>query len=282
MYCSKCGTQNPENAKVCLSCSQPLPLLSDAPQPGTKTSVLAIWSFVLAIIGLFTFMLTALPALICGIIGLVKISKSKGQLRGTGLAVTGIVIPIIFAIFLPIFMVMLAIMIPAISTGRQVAQQMICAENLSIIGKAIVTYTSKHNDIYPPADSWCDVLIRDCNVSPKRFCCPTDGKVAGRSSYAFNINLSGKKTSQAPPDVVLLYETNLAVNPTGGPEILSTQKHHVLLFSTDTTSTVNPANEPKIHSAQAPDRIGCNVLFANSRVKFVKTKELSTLRWTLE
>jgi hypothetical protein len=57
MYCPKCGTQNPEDAKVCLSCSQPLSALSQAPQTGAKTSALAIWSFVLALIGLYNLLL---------------------------------------------------------------------------------------------------------------------------------------------------------------------------------------------------------------------------------
>jgi prepilin-type processing-associated H-X9-DG protein len=54
---------------------------------------------------------------------------------------------------------------------------------------------------------------------------------------------------------VLLFETNPAVNPVGGAEILNTENHQ---------------------------RDGCNILFADGHAKFVKTSDLSTLRWTTE
>jgi len=253
MYCPKCGSQNSEGAKVCRSCSKPLPVLSDISQAGVKTSALAIWSFVLALIGLFTLMITALPALICGIIGLVKIGKSKGQLKGTGLAVAGITVPVVFIFF--ILPMLLAILMPALGKTRQLAQRIMCSTNLSGLGKAIVVYTNDYNDAYPSTDGWCDVLIEDCDVTPEQFCCPSSDAKVGKSSYAININVAGKKVSEVSPDTVLLFETNPAVNPAGGPEILSTDNHQ---------------------------RDGCNVLFADGHVKFVKTPELSALRWTSE
>jgi prepilin-type processing-associated H-X9-DG protein len=255
MHCPKCGTQNPENAKVCLSCSQALPVLPDVPQTGAKTSALAIWSFVLAMIGLFTFMLTALPALICGIVGLVKISKSNGRLKGTGLAVTGIAIPVASIVVVPIVMILLAILMPALGKVRCEAQRIMCGANLSSLGTTVTVYAEDHNDMYPPADNWCALLIADGNESPAEFICPGSDAVKGKSSYAININVAGKKVSEVPPDVVLLFETNSGINPAGGPEILSTENHQ---------------------------RDGCNILFADGRVKFIKSEELGILRWTSE
>jgi prepilin-type processing-associated H-X9-DG protein len=217
---------------------------------GRKTHILKDFS---AKIGLFTFMLTALPALICGIVSLVKISKSNGRLKGTGFAVTGIVLPSVSLVF--ILPMMLAILMPALGKTRQLSQRIICGTNLSIISKAVMDYTANHNDTYLPADKWCDVLIRDCNVNPKQFRCPADGKIEGKSNYALNINVAGKKIPEVPPDTVLLFGTNPAVNPASGPEILSTENHQ---------------------------GDGCNVLFADCHSKFVKTENLSTLRWTSE
>jgi hypothetical protein len=232
-----------------------LPVLSDISQAGVKTSALAIWSFVLALIGLFTLMITALPALICGIVSLVKISNSKGQLKGTGLAVTGIALSSIGAIILPLLIMMLAILMPALAKVRVLAQTTMCATNLSSLGKAMMIYTNDHNDTYPPADNWCDMLVKDYNVSPRQFCCPGSVAIKGESSYAINVNVAGKKVSEVSPDTVLLFETTPGVNPAGGPEILSTDNHQ---------------------------RDGCNVLFTDYHVKFVKTPELSALRWTSE
>ncbi|MCX5634013.1 MAG: DUF4190 domain-containing protein [Phycisphaerae bacterium] len=253
MYCPKCGLENPEDAKVCLSCSQPLPVPPDMPQADVRTSALAIWSFVLALMGLFTFMITALPALICGIVSLVKISKSNGRLKGTGFAVAGITVPVVFSFF--ILPMMLAILMPALGKTRQLAQRIICSTNLSGLGKAIVFYTNDHNDAYPSTDGWCDVLIKDCNVAPRQFCCPSSDTKKGQSSYAININVAGKKASEIPPDTVLLFETSPGVNPAGGPEILNADNHR--------------GN-------------GCNVLFAGGQVKFIKYEEFDKLRWNPE
>ncbi|MHC4553411.1 MAG: DUF4190 domain-containing protein, partial [Planctomycetota bacterium] len=91
MYCSKCGTQNPGNAIQCINCGSPL---SAAVQPGVlnqpQTCGLAIASLVMGILSIFCNVILAIPAIICGIIALVKISKSQGQLKGNGFAIAGI------------------------------------------------------------------------------------------------------------------------------------------------------------------------------------------------
>jgi prepilin-type processing-associated H-X9-DG protein len=56
----------------------------------------------------------------------------------------------------------------------------------------------------------------------------------------------------ALPNVVLLFETHPGWNQVGGSEILTTENHR---------------------------GDGCNVLFVDSHVEFVKTQALSRLRW---
>lgn len=255
MNCPKCGAQNPENTTKCQSCNQPLSASPDIPQPPVaKTSAAAIWSFVLAIIGLFTLMITALPALICGIIGLIKISKSGGRLKGTGFAVAGIAVTSVGACF--IIPMMLAILMPALGKVRQLSERIVCATNLSGLHSAIIVYADDHNDMYPPAESWCDVLVKDYNVSPKQLLCPGSDAEEGQSCYAININVAGKKASQVPPDAVLLFETiTPGTNPAGGAESLNADNHQ---------------------------GDGCNILFADGHSKFVRAEDFSTLRWTTE
>jgi len=94
MYCPKCGTENTDDAQLCRSCSWVLTGASTtAPAPDAKTSGLAITALVLGILSFFTFFITALPAIILGIVGLVKIEKSGGKLKGNGLAIAGIAVP---------------------------------------------------------------------------------------------------------------------------------------------------------------------------------------------
>jgi predicted Zn finger-like uncharacterized protein len=74
-------------------------------RPDSKTEVLAIMSLVLGILTYFTCYITAIPAVICGIIALIRIGKSAGQLKGNGLAAAGIIIPT----FQPIVAILLSI-----------------------------------------------------------------------------------------------------------------------------------------------------------------------------
>jgi len=83
MICPKCGTQNVENPQVCVSCGQ---VLTAAQPSGTpvqvKNSGPAIASFALGILSIPTLGLTAIPAIILGIIALVAIEKSGGRVTG--------------------------------------------------------------------------------------------------------------------------------------------------------------------------------------------------------
>jgi len=84
MYCPKCGVENPDDAQLCRPCGAQL---SPPPLPPgdivPKTSRLAIAAFVLGILSLFTCGLTAIPAIVLGIVGFILIEKSGGKLTGT-------------------------------------------------------------------------------------------------------------------------------------------------------------------------------------------------------
>ena len=130
---------------------------------------------------------------------------------------------------------------------------MVCGTNLAGLGKAMLVYTNDDiNEAYPPADKWCDLLVEKCEVSKDIFCC-TDSKLkVGTSRYVFNINAAGKKASELPPDMVLIFETDKdGWNMAGGKELLSTKNHQ---------------------------GDGCNILFANDHTKFVI--DTNSLRWT--
>ena len=73
-----------------------------------KTSKSAIWSL---ICGILSFLcLPALPAIILGIVALVAISNSKGKVKGTGLAIAGM----IAAVVIPIITIVVGAVIIAI------------------------------------------------------------------------------------------------------------------------------------------------------------------------
>ncbi len=247
MYCPKCGTENPDDAQVCSSCSSALSTASAPPAlPAAKTSGMAIASLVLAILSPFTCLITAIPAIVLGIVSLCKINKSAGQLKGQGLAIAGICIP---AVSVPLIALLMGILMPALARTRQLAFRMTCGTNLSSLGKAMIIYANDYDDMFPTPSEWCDLLIEHAEVVPQLFCCK--GAPQGPCNYAMNENVA-KLGVNAPPDMVLLFETEPGWNQVGGPEILTTDNHQ---------------------------SEGCNVLFVDGHVEFVKASELYRLRW---
>src|SRR5437773_9372772 len=68
----------------------PPPLVS---QPVVHTAPTAIWSLVLAVLSFFCgWLVTAIPAVICGHIARSKIRKSGGALGGKGVATAGLIL----------------------------------------------------------------------------------------------------------------------------------------------------------------------------------------------
>ena len=263
MYCPKCGTENPDNAQVCRACSW---ILTDAAKaasaPGSRTSGLAIASLVLAILSPFTCILTAIPAIILGIVALVKINQSQGQLKGNGLAIAGIAVPVAA---LPIIAMLMGILMPALARVRQASFKMVCATNMSALSKAMLFYANDYDDNFPTPSNWCDLLIKCADVSPSTFCCKGASGCRGRCCYkgvsdklccyAMNKNVQDLHARELPPDMVLLFETEPGWNQSGGPEILTTNNHQ---------------------------GEGCNVVFVDCHVQWIKKKDIDDLKWTPE
>jgi len=82
-----------------------------------RTSRAAKWSL---ICGILSFLcLPAIPAIILGIIALVAINDNKGKLRGTGLAIAGIVTAVLIPIvMIPVISIIAAFAIPNLLTAR--------------------------------------------------------------------------------------------------------------------------------------------------------------------
>ena len=247
MYCAKCEAENPDDAQFCISCGASFTANPTAAEPIiTKTSGLAIAALVCAILSVFTCLLTAIPAIILGIVGLVKINNSGGRLKGTGMAIAGIVVPVAA---LPIIALLMGILMPALARTRQLAFRMVCGTNMSGLSKAMLIYANDYDDKYPTPEKWCDLLVEYCEVDPISFCCK--GAPEGPCNYAINENIA-ELGSSTQTDIVLLFETHPGWNQVGGPEILTTNNHQ---------------------------GDGCNVAFVDSHVEFVKARDIDKLKW---
>lgn len=89
----------------------------------------------------------------------------------------------------------------------------VCGTNLSSLGKTISLYAYDNDDYYPGCNQWCDLLILYADGSPLTYICNGSDDTLGESSYAMNISLEGKKTSDIDPNVVVLFDTNYGKNP---------------------------------------------------------------------
>ena len=91
-----------------------------APKPNTPnvppaTSGKAVAALVLGILSLGFSCLTAIPALIVGFLAIGDINRSRGQLGGKGLAITGIVVSLVMPLIsIVIGGIMVAMLLPAI------------------------------------------------------------------------------------------------------------------------------------------------------------------------
>lgn len=148
---------------------------------------------------------------------------------------------------LVVLLVFLGLLIPAvIKTRSAVPFKMVCQTNLSRLAKAIEAYSIDSDGKYPTVTKWCDLLVQNGHATEKLFKCP--GNKKDPCGYAMN----AKVEPNSPADVVLLFDAKGGWNQYGGAEILTTENHKGK---------------------------GCNILFNDGHVEFVKPKNLSKLKW---
>jgi len=95
MQCPKCGNENTDNVWICSSCRH---VLRENVSVNSKSSKLAVLSLVLGFCSLFLFVLAGIPAIIIGIISIVRIGRSGGMLRGKRIATAGVLISILLMV----------------------------------------------------------------------------------------------------------------------------------------------------------------------------------------
>jgi hypothetical protein len=185
-----------------------------------RTSRLANAAFVLGILSLFTCGLTAVPAIVLGIISFILIEKSGGRLTGRNFAVLGVVLPIVLSC---------GIVVPAMLRMRQVAFRLACATNLSVIGMAMLTYANDYDGQLPRSggkESPWAMQIPDWKANDRSvaYGLAADGS-GGQGSISSCFYLLVKYAKESPKSFVCWGDTGVtAFNPTdegmGGRELI--------------------------------------------------------------
>jgi hypothetical protein len=163
--------------------------------PAPKTSALAVWSLVLGILGLVPclWLLTGIPAVICGHIALSRINRSSGALGGQGLAIAGLVTG--YAGIL-VFGLMVAIAFPNFIKAREIAQRNICIQNLHTIDNAKGQWAVEQRKQETDTPTWGDLRVYLTNGSSGALpACPAGG--------SYQINAVGQKPTCSLPNHAL-------------------------------------------------------------------------------
>lgn len=119
------------------------------PQPATCG--LATASMILGISGFF-FLITAIPAVICGHIARGKIKKSQGTLGGGGLAIAGIITGYLVIALMVTIAGLAALMAPMIMSQQKMADRSEALSNAKQIGIALFEFNEEYGS-YPSADT---------------------------------------------------------------------------------------------------------------------------------
>ena len=267
-------------------------------EPGpTTTSGKAIASFCLGLCSFFCTVITGVPAIILGALGLGDINRSKGRVGGSTMAIVGIITGGIGSTFVFIA-VLIALLLPAVQAAREAARRAQCVNNLKQIGLAMHNYHST-NDCFP------DNAIRDAAGRPL-----LSWRVAilpyieqGTLYNKFKLD----EPWDSPHNIALLAEmpntyrcpsTPTPVPPTGqtsyqvfvGPGTLfnGTKPSQIQNVTDGTSNTIMVAEAAKPVAWTAPDDIvfdptipnfglgslhpgGVNSLFADGSVRFLRT-----------
>jgi prepilin-type processing-associated H-X9-DG protein len=204
--------------------------------------------------------------------------------------------PPVIGFLIPILAILLAILIPAINKTHKIAQRVICSIQMECLGSALMAYIDDHEGKLPPPDKWCDLIVTQGDFVPKGLYCPTSDAVDGESSYAININAAGKNIKKMPPDMVILFETDIGKEeeprntPISKRACYSSLKKNGSEWTAQNKNSLvclnrwNIAGGPEIMSTPhvLNSQPGCNVVYADGHPAFVCGDELKFLRWTAE
>ena len=211
----------------------------ETPRNDNGTSRRSKWALVAFIAGVFGWTgIGAVVAIACGVIALLQIRRSSGQIVGRVRAWVGMVLGI-------------TLLVPVL-IGALTAQNYVgVVRRMGLIrstGEALRSYARDHGGLVPPADSWTAAVTPYLREISKERNDP--GLLQATNRYCLNATLAGRILDQVPLDVVLLFElespaSNIAAWAFGDAQSTSAPRSsggQVLITFADGHSEVVPTN----------------------------------------
>lgn len=93
--------------------------------------------------------------------------QKKGISTG---AIIAIIAGVLVVLAIPVIVLLVAILLPALSHARDAAQQVACANNMRVIGIALESYTLESRGVLPPS---LELLVEGQFITPGGLVCPT-------------------------------------------------------------------------------------------------------------
>jgi len=137
-----------------------------------------------------------------------------------------------------------------------------------------------------PDKDWCEKLMQETGTDVQLFSCSVQGSGRGECDYCLNQYAAGKKLSELPQDMVLLFEMD--TRPAVGEIRLPIKQCRSFAdngyFTGQEKVYLNQWNQiggPELADINRHDE-GCNILFADRTTKPVRLSELPKLKWDVE
>jgi len=176
--------------------------------------------------------------------------------------------------------------------GANIAYPMLCYENMKGVSNALLVYGMDNDDHLPDVYRWCDLLVAGADISPLSFKCPASDAHFGEASFAINSAVADMKLSDLPKDIVVAFEALppkepdrtfpvssrlFAVDPNTRSHYGTGLRARGLVDKKRWNLVGSPADvDTDIHHG------GCNIMFGDHHVEFVRVERLPSLRWTLD
>ncbi len=179
-----------------------------------------------------------------------------------------------------------AFICPTIGALTPVHYRKFCGMKMEWLGRDLESYAKDHDGRLPASMNWCDELVAEAHTHLNHLCCKMSEAVDGESSYAMNKSAAGMKLSDLPGDVVLLFETNLGRSESGRNAPVRERGFYQNSGWIDSEGNVrvyrdrwNQSGGREILTTEHHNNVGCNILFADGRCKFVPAADIDQLRW---